>query len=79
MVKKSLRYVKPFSYNTNVSRTDDRQTDRHNCYINIARQSADARSIQMKYDEVLAAVLMRVRLLSYRTTQQHYTETDRLR
>ena len=30
------------SYNTGVSRTD-RRTDGQNCYINIARQCADAR------------------------------------
>jgi len=37
---------KPFSYNTSVSQTDgwtDGQTDRQNCYINIACQCADAR------------------------------------
>jgi len=41
MVRKLWRYVKPFSYNTSVLRTDertDRRTDRQNCYINIARQ-----------------------------------------
>ena len=40
-VKKLWRYVKPFSYNTSVSRRDrhtDRQKDGQNCYINIARQ-----------------------------------------
>ena len=48
--KKLSQYVKPFSSNTGRSRTDgrrdghiNRQTDRQNCYINIAHQSADAR------------------------------------
>ena len=40
-------YVKPFSSDTGTLRTDvrtDRQTeDKQNCYINIARQCADAR------------------------------------
>jgi len=39
-------YVKPFSSNTGASWTDrqtDRRTDRHICYINIARQCADTR------------------------------------
>ena len=43
-------YVKLFSSDTGTSRTDGRsgrqtdiQTDRPNCYISIARQSADAR------------------------------------
>jgi len=45
---KLWRYVKPFSYNTSVSRTDgrtDERTDGQNYYINIARQQqyADAR------------------------------------
>jgi len=40
--EKLWQYVKPFSSNTGTSRTD-RRTDRHNCYINIARQCADAR------------------------------------
>ena len=35
-------YVKPFSFDTGTSRTD-RRTDGQNCYINIARQCADAR------------------------------------
>jgi len=50
MVKKLRQDVKPFSSNTATSRTDgqtdgetDRQTDRQICYINIARQCADAR------------------------------------
>ena len=50
MVKKLWRYVKPFSCDTGTLRTDrqmdgrtDRQTDGHICYINIARQYADAR------------------------------------
>ena len=50
MVKKLWQYVKPFSSDTGTSRTDrqtdrrtDRRTDRQNCYINIARQYADAR------------------------------------
>ena len=34
--------VKPFSTDTGTLRTD-RQTDRQICYINIARQFADAR------------------------------------
>jgi len=42
MVKNSWQYVKPFSYNTGTSRTDG-QTDRQICYINIARQCAEAR------------------------------------
>jgi len=43
MVKKKLwQYVKPFSYNTGTWRTDG-QTNRQICYINIARQYADAR------------------------------------
>ena len=33
----NCRYVKPFSSNPGTSRTDG-----HNCYINIARQCADA-------------------------------------
>ena len=36
-------YVKPFSSDTGTLRTDAR-TDRQICYINIARQYADARS-----------------------------------
>ena len=46
MVKKLWRYIKPFSSDTETLRTDgqtDRQTDRQICYINIARQYADAR------------------------------------
>ena len=46
MVKKKLcRYVKPFLSDTGASRTDgqtDRRTDGQICYINIARQYADA-------------------------------------
>jgi len=42
MVKKRWRYVKPFSSDTGTLRTD-RQTDGQICYINIARQYADAR------------------------------------
>ena len=38
MVKKLWQYVKPFSSNTGMLRTD-----RPNCYINILRQYADAR------------------------------------
>jgi len=40
--EKLWQYVKPFSSNPGTSRTDGwtgRQTDRQNCYINIARQS----------------------------------------
>ena len=40
--KKTLRYVKPFLSDTGTSRTDG-QTDGQICYINIARQYADAR------------------------------------
>jgi len=42
MVKKLWLYVKPFSSDTGTLRTDG-QTDGHICYINIARQCADAR------------------------------------
>jgi len=42
MVKKLRRYVKPLSPDTGTLRTD-RQTDGQICYINIARQYADAR------------------------------------
>ena len=41
-VKKLWRYVKTFSSDTGTFRTD-RQTDGQICYINIARQYADAR------------------------------------
>ena len=46
--KKLRQYVKPFSSDTGALRTDgqtdrQRRTDGHNCYINIARQCADAR------------------------------------
>jgi len=40
------KYVKRFSQNTGTQRTDrqtDGRTDGQNCYINIARQYADAR------------------------------------
>ena len=40
--KKLCQYVKPFSTDNGTLRTD-RQTDGQNCYINIARQCADAR------------------------------------
>jgi len=40
--EKSYDYVKPFSFDPGTSRTNGR-TDRQNCYINIARQCADAR------------------------------------
>ena len=39
--KKLRRYVKPFLSDTGTLRTD-RQTDGQICYINIARQYADA-------------------------------------
>jgi len=43
MVKKNYdNNVKPFKSNTETSWTDG-QTDGQNCYINIARQYADAR------------------------------------
>ena len=44
--EKLWQYVKPFSSDTGAFRTDrqtDRQTDGQICYINIARQYADAR------------------------------------
>ena len=44
--EKSMTYVKPFSYNTGTYRTDrltDGRMDGQICYINIARQYADAR------------------------------------
>jgi len=41
-VKKLRRYVKPFSSDTGTLRIDG-QTDGQNCYVNIARQCADAR------------------------------------
>jgi len=40
--KTMMIYVKPFLSDTGTSRTD-RQTDGQICYINIARQCADAR------------------------------------
>jgi len=40
--KRLWRYVKPFSSDTETLRTD-RRTDGQICYINIARQYADAR------------------------------------
>ena len=40
--EKSYDDVRPFSSDTGTSRTDGR-TDRQICYINIARQCADAR------------------------------------
>ena len=40
--EKNYDYVKPFSSDTGTLRTD-RQTDGQICYINIARQYADAR------------------------------------
>jgi len=39
--EKWWQWVKPFSSDTGMSRTD-RRTDRQHCYINIARQCADA-------------------------------------
>jgi len=44
MVKNQWQYVKPFSSNPGTSQTD-RQTDEQICYINIARQCADAASV----------------------------------